>query len=211
MITEYNIQDELKSMGSFLADIPRTMPYAVPVGYFENFEGTVNNIIKGLDETELTPAWTKTLPYTVPQGYFEALPGELVARTTTPVLPKAIPFNIPAGYFETLPAQMLQSAKANGNRAIPLKRYNILKSVKWAAAAILVLGIGLGSYRVFFNMQQISGTESILSSVPNNEIQDYLQHNYIVDIDKIAGNNTVNNMNIDNKDIIQYLNETGWE
>ena len=210
MNTEYNIQDELKNMGSFLADLPRTMPYAVPMGYFENFEGSVKNIINDLAEADVTPGWTKTLPYAVPQGYFEALPDEIVAKATMPVLPKAVPYNIPAGYFESLPQQMLRAAKAADAKVIPLKRYNILKSVKWAAAAILVLSIGLGSYRAIF-MQQISGTESMLSSVTNNEIQDYLQYNYRVDIDKIDNNNPVNNMNVDNKDIIQYLNETGWE
>ena len=205
-----NIQDELKSMGSILAGMSRAMPYSVPAGYFENLEMPVNNTIKDLNEPEVTPNWGKTLPYAIPDGYFEMLPDELVARVTTGYLPKESPYSIPTGYFEALPAQMLQAAKGTETKVIPVKRRTLSSPVKWLAAAILVLGLGLGAYRVF-NMQNASGTEKILSSVPNNEIHDYLQRALRVDIDRIVKTNPINNMNVDNKDIIQYLNETGWD
>jgi len=207
-----NIQDELKSMGSILADLPRSMPYAVPVGYFENFAVTLRNTINELNEAEITPDWGKTLPYTVPGDYFEQLPEELAAKTfVTGTLPKAQPYAVPSGYFESLPAQMLQAAKATGNKVIPHPtRRTLPNPVKWLAAAILVIGLGIGSFRIY-NMQQRSGTEKILSSVPNNEIQDYLQHMYRMDVNKVLQSNPVNNMNIDNNDIVQYLNETGWD
>ncbi len=201
-------------MGSFLADMPRTMPYTVPSGYFENFGGSVKHIINYLDKADTTPNWGKTLPYAVPDGYFEGLANNILAEGIVSVLPADAPFHVPAGYFESLPAQILKAAKSadpiKETRTIPLRR-NIWKPIRLAAAAVLMLGIGISSYRIFYNAQQVSGTEKILSSVPNNDIQDYLQHIYRMDMDRVVSNDPVSNLNVDNKDIVQYLNETGWD
>ena len=51
----------------------------------------------------------------------------------------------------------------------------------------------------------------MLASVPNEEIQDYLQHTYILDVNRIINNNDINKIQVDNTDIVQYLNETGWD
>jgi hypothetical protein len=201
-----------------LAGISRSMPYAVPVGYFENFNASVKDIIEELRQEEEQPEWGKELPYSVPEGYFETLQAQVMARACIEdSLSNAIPFTVPTGYFEKLPEQILLAAKAadgvkaKEKKVIPFRRHHLLRQIRWAAAAVLVLGIGLGSYQIFFNAQQNPVSESILSSVPNNEIQDYVQHNYRVDIDQVISNNPVNNMSVDNKDIIQYLNETGWD
>ena len=215
MNTEYGITEELKSMGSVLADLPRTMPYAVPDGYFNNFHGSVQHIISDLDKADIVPVWGKTLPYSVPEGYFEALAQNILMASALSGLPKDAPYSIPAGYFQSLPAQMLQAAKAAARvketRGIPLKRRTIWRQARLAAAAILILAIGIGSYNVFYDTQEVSSTDKILASVPNNEIQDYLQPIYRMDMDRVASNNSVNNLDLDNKDIIQYLNETGWD
>ena len=47
--------------------------------------------------------------------------------------------------------------------------------------------------------------------VPNNDIQDYLQRIYRMDMNLVVDNNAINNMKLDKKDIIQYLDETGWD
>jgi hypothetical protein len=211
MNTGHDIQEELKSMGSILAGMSRAMPYVVPDGYFEQFGGSLTCTIKDLAEADINPGWDKAMPYAVPQGYFEALANEITVKAARANLSKGVPLDVPVGYFETFPQQMLQAAKASEPKLIPLKRRSLLLSIKWAAAAILVIGIGLGSYRAFFNSGDLNSTEHMLSSVPSTEIQDYLQHNYRVDVDRLVANNSVNNMNLDNKDIIQYLNETGWD
>jgi hypothetical protein len=214
-----DISEELRSMGSSLADLSRNMPYSVPQGFFDNFEDTLQNTIKELNTPDIMPAWSKTQPFSVPVGYFEELTDNIVSAVTAEelasFLPKDAPFKVPAGYFETLPAHMLRMARAadpavKETKIIPLKRRNFIKPLRWAAAAILLIGIGFGSYETLFK-QQTTSTDKILASVPSDEIHDYLQHTYRLDIDRIVGNNDINNLQIENKDIIQYLNENGWD
>ena len=210
------ISEELRSMDSILADLPRTMPYAVPVNYFTDLAGTIRTTIDHISETEHVPGWSKTMPFAVPDNYFSELTDEVTTGGIASGLPKATPFSVPSGYFATLPSQMLEAAKAadvisGQTKIIPLKRTNIFRSLRWAAAAVLFLGIGLGAYQKFYNTQQ-PNVENMLASVPGNDIEDYVQHTYRIDGDRIAGNNNeINNIQLDNKDIIEYLDETGWD
>ena len=211
-----DILEELKNMESNLGEFPRAMPYFVPKGYFEYFAGSTLEVIKQINEPEAIPAWSKTMPYNIPAGYFETLPDDILANVNSgnafPGLSQETFFTVPAGYFEALPAQILKAAKASDNakketKIIPLKRTFTLTSVKWAAAAILLICVSLGG---FFFLQQSPNPERMLASVPSNEIHDYLQHTYRIDVDKVV-NNDLSNLQLDNKEIIQYLNETGWD
>jgi len=213
-----NISEELRGMGSVLADMSRVMPYSVPDGFFENFANSTRGTIKDINQAEQVPAWGKALPYRVPVHYFESLTEDIVAAVVAsdfrPV-GKGIPFATPVGYFDSLPASMLIAAKASDvvakPRVIALKYNQFQKAIKWAAAAMVVLGIGLGSMKMYFNSTVNTNPEQILASVPGNEIQDYLQHTYRFDIDKTIDNSDINNMQVDTKDIVQYLDETGWD
>jgi hypothetical protein len=219
MKNEYSISEELMSLGSVLADLPRHMPYSVPEGYFENFAGNLSGTINELGVPDITPVWSKAMPYVVPVGYFEELTGKIVAAATaeniTFGMAKEMPFNAPAGYFEIFPAQVLSAAKATEpvkkqTKTIPFGGNNLFRTIRWAAAAVLLLGIGFGSYNILFNEQQ-ADHDRILASVPNDVIHDYLAHTYRLDIDRIVNNTDINSLDIDNKDIVQYLNETGWD
>lgn len=212
-----DISEELKSMGSFLADMPRTMPYSVPQGYFDQFPGTVHHTIKNISEPESVPAWGKSMPHNVPGGYFNNLTADLVAAATSGNvahgLPKEIPFSTPHGYFDALPAKMLLAAKASDakRRTIPLANRHVFRQLRWAAAALLIIGIGMGSYNMFFRSNP-DKTEVMLAAVPANDIHEYLQHVYNkMDIDRVVSSTDINNLQLENKDIVQYLNETGWD
>lgn len=215
-----DISEELKSMGSILADMPRSMPYVVPAGYFEKFTSSLQATIKDIHEPEVVPKWGKNMPYALPSGYFNNLTNDILAAATAgdiaAALPKDIPLRAPAGYFEALPGDMLAAAKASDiqqkeTKVIPLTSRHIFRQLRWAAAALLVIGIGFGSYRTFFHTQP-DKTESMLAAVPNNDIHEYLQHIYNkVDIDRIVSSNDINNLQLENKDIEQYLDETGWD
>ncbi len=225
------VTEELERIGSILAVLSRAMPYSVPTGYFDqpltfnhpdinfapqDFSFITNDPVfnhPGISEQ-------KGMPYGVPAGYFEGLAGNIIAAVKADPagqldnLSRKMPNSIPAGYFEALPARVLQAAKTASpvrkkTTVIPLGR-DAFRQVRWAAAAILLVCIGLGSYVSFFSGGQ-SGTESMLATVPNEEIQDYLQHSYILDVNRIVNNNEVNKIQVDNTDIIQYLNETGWD
>ena len=216
MKTVNDITEELNNMGSSLASISRVMPYSVPAGYFLNLPGaTLKNISDG-DEVAV-PGWSKAAVYSTPQGYFEGLTENIItavkADHINSISSREMPFSIPAGYFDMLPVQMLQAAKNTEpikkiTTRIPLGR-NSFRQIRWAAAAVLLICIGFGGYETF--LTQSDNTESMLAAVPSNEIHDYLQHTYIFDVNRIVDNTTVNNIEVDNKDIIQYLNETGWD
>jgi hypothetical protein len=218
MNEENNISQELQSMGSPLAGLPRTMPYSVPGGYFEQFPSLVKSTIRELDEPEVVPAFGKKLPYSVPPGYFENLAGHIVAAAAAPEMPagmsKEVPFKAPANYFETLPGTLLSKAKAadagTTPKIIEFKRPHVFRSVQLAAAAIFILFIGIGSYITFFSAR-IVNPEVMLAAVTNNEINEYVQGTYRIDASKIQSNNEINSMQLDNKEIIEYLDETGWD
>lgn len=212
MNKDNGILQELVEMGSPLAMLPRTMPYSVPEGYFTQ----LTNIITGedieWDENSFAPGGSKMMPYHVPGGYFEQLTANLVSAATAEgtALPKVAPFTIPAGYFDQLPAQLLNAAKATDTPKAAPVRYNLFRSVQWAAAAIFIMFIGIGAYITFFN-QKTDSAEVLLAAVPNTDIHDYIIGDYRLDVDRIAGSDGINNLQLDKKEIIEYLNETGWD
>jgi hypothetical protein len=218
MNTVNDITEELNNLDSPLARLSKVMPYSVPAGYFENLPGKTLKVAAGLIEADSVPEWPKTMTQSVPQGYFENLADNILsavkAESIMGISSKKMPFNVPAGYFEALPAQMLHIAKRAGGMKkettrIPLVRHNSFRQIRWAAAAVLLICIGFGGYETFYI--QPDNTEKMLASVPNNEIQDYLQHTYVFDVNRVVSNEDINNIEVDNKDIIQYLNETGWD
>ena len=227
------VTEELESMGSILAVLSRAMPYSVPAGYFDqwfNFAHPDVNLIPGdfsattndIGFAQPGVAGDKVMPYNVPDGYFEGFASNIIAAAKAGSiyqpdnLNRQMPNSVPAGYFDSLPGKMLQAAKYASSvkkktTIIPLGR-DSFRQVRWAAAAVLLVCIGLGGYVSFFsgNGHQ-NGTETMLASVPNEEIQDYLQHTYILDVNRIVNNNDINKIQVDNSDIVQYLNETGWD
>lgn len=227
------VTEELESMGSILAVLSRAMPYSVPAGYFDqwfNFAHPDINLVPQ-DFSSITNdprinhpgvKGDKLMPYIVPDGYFAGFAGNVIAAAKVGSadrldnLNRQMPNSVPAGYFDSLPGKILQAAKyaspvKKKATTIPLGR-NSFRQVRWAAAAVLLVCIGLGGYVSFFsgNGRQ-NGTETMLASVPTEEIQDYLQHAYILDVNRIVNNNDINKIQVDNTDIIQYLNETGWD
>ena len=209
------IVDELRDLGSNLADVPRIMPYTVPHGYFENFASSLSNTITTLEEKEQHPGWSKKMPFALPDGYFGGLPAEIATAASFSALPKTMPLSAPAGYFEHLPARMLQAAKAvdepvTKGRTIALKGSALFRQIRWAAAAVLVVGLGIGSYQ-FYTQNRQPASENLLASVPSNDIREYVQRTYRMDAEKVVSNEQINDLQLDNKDIIQYLNETGWD
>lgn len=204
-----DIYEELKDMGSPLATLPRTMPYQVPAGYFDTLPGASAAQLNTVAATEYMPEMGKEMPYGVPDNYFVQLTGDIVAAATKESMRKETPYGVPAGYFEQLPEQVLAAAMKEES-VVPKKRLVIPLPWRRAVAAVVVMGIGFAGYSVIFK-QQATTTDTILATVPNNEIQDYLQVAYRLDAGSLASNNDVANIQVENKDIIQYLNENGWD
>ena len=179
-----DIQDELSSMGSSLAGMRHTDPRTVPEGYFRQLEADVLALVK--EDSQIAKA------------------------SRNIAMPQA---DLPEGYFAQVPDTMLQVMKNSEVDAQPAKKASriYLRPIKWAAAAAVVIAVGVGAYQ-YKNRDTDPGDYKLLAAVPNNELRDYLQNSYNVDVDRVVLNNsTLINMKLDSKDIISYLDETGWD
>jgi hypothetical protein len=199
-----DIYAELKEMGSILADMPGDMPYQVPEAYFQQFPGSLQSS-EAFCEATTTYKWSRQLPYQVPEGYFEGLAGSIAGKVAEGGLPASkLPYGVPAGYFEALPAQVLKATKKS--RTIQLPQFSVMKAAKWAAVLFISFGIGF-----YLHSSNVPNPEKMLSSVPGNDIKDYFQHTYRLDAERIVSNTDISNMPLERTDIIQYLNESGWD
>ncbi len=212
------ITEELKDMGSMLANLSRAMPYALPHGYFEERLAAYKLQLPADDQhsAEMGISYSKSMPHSVPAGYFEGLAGSIMTAAKAEAgtqWSKTMPHIVPAGYFESLPGQALAAAK----RATPAKKTSTLialdkafSQMRWAAAAVLLVCITLGGYISFFSGGTQNGTDMMLASVASDDINDYLRA-YPMDVDGTLNNTDISSIQIDNNDIEQYLNETGWD
>lgn len=156
----------------------------------------------------------RAMPYELPAGYFEGFAAAITVKVSArhELMNKDVPFTVPHGYFDNLPGQILQSVQEPAAQ----KTRSIWLNLRWAAAAVLVLAIGLGSYRVL-NPATLS-IEQQLSAIPNAELLAYVHDN----IDEFETDIIISNMNnvhlinpqtgnINNNAIEDYLEEEGWQ
>lgn len=179
----------------------------------------VNEIIQELNELgSPLAAMPRTMPYSVPDGYFDQLPGDIWGGIADEQLMLELdgndmPLQAPEGYFDSLPLKMLQAAKAGDAHeqatAVPNRQRKLRPYIRLAAAAVIAIALSIGGY-VFYSHQE--GTpEKILSSIPKSELNEYVSRRYGLDPAMIAPGKEVNNLNVDNKDIVEYLDATGWD
>lgn len=156
----------------------------------------------------------KAMPYELPEGYFDGFVADITAKVSTQqeLMNKHVPFTVPDEYFDNLPGQILQSVQ----QPVAKKTRSIWLNLRWAAAAVLVLAIGLGSYRILNPATR--SIEQQLSAIPNAELLAYVHDN----IDEFETDIIISNMNnvqlinaqtgnINNEAIEDYLEEEGWQ
>jgi hypothetical protein len=221
MNTRHEISKELRDWASPLAEMPYTMPYSVPKGYFDTLTTEILSGVKAAEVDEPEHIWSQEIPFEIPQGYFEQLSSQVLAtikeQDITATLPKDNPYITPPGYFEALPQQMLAAAKKNDKTKV-ISIHKLWKQLKWAAAALLICGIGLGSYKMFrpYGPAPIANPEQAIANMSPAVVHEYIQQNIDdFDIDVImnsmnAGNAQTMTKQLDTREIQQYLNATGW-
>lgn len=178
-----------------------------------------NDILKELEGMNSPLAViSRNMPFEMPQGYFDNLPAQVWERANENVLlpGTAMPHIIHDSYFDNLPEQLMGLIKEQENKPAPVtKRINLWKNIRWAAAAMLVLAIGIGSYRVF-NPQPAS-VEQQLQTISDEAIMSYVEDNiYAFETETIINYmNTADinsaSMQLNKNDIEYYLQETGWQ
>lgn len=221
-----DIATELSGWNSPLAGMSRKMPFEIPEGYFEILSDGI--LANPAIENGLLPK-AENPPFSVPEGYFEKNPGAILAAIESEMtadLPKANPFTVPEKYFETLSSNVMAAVQQEAEntpveyKPIRARKINFWGSVRWAAAAILISSIGIGSYKMIYpakptterRMARIS-TDTIGAFVQANldEFDADMLENSVVSAKTVRQDEYHTQINkIDKNEIIQYLNETGW-
>lgn len=222
MKEQNDILNELERMENELAHMSRAMPYNVPDGYFEALENNIAEYIAFAMREDPKLDLGKQPPYTVPEGYFDTLQASVKDRINeVPELPKTIlPFEAPTGYFETLPNRIVDTINTLEQPVAPTKTISlsgrIWRYTRTAVAAVLLLGLGVGAYKLLIVRNKPVPIETALAKVPDSAISNYVQQNIDdFDAETIATNLTNNDLHeltnqLDDKDIEAYLNENGW-
>lgn len=135
------------------------------------------DILKELQELNSPLAdISRAMPYEMPQGYFQQLPEKVYAEATRPgngqeLTGRAMPYDVPEDYFDKLPDNILAAAKAE---TAPPKRTSrsIWLNLRWAAAAVLILGLGIGTFKTMSPGRP--GIEEQLNAIPDEAIFAYV-------------------------------------
>ena len=224
MIQDNGILKELNGMNSSLADIERTMPYALPDAYFDALaERLVQDVLYSESE-EPGLALDKSIPFTIPEGYFTSLPDDLAQAAAGSSLNAsvAMPYDTPAGYFHTLPGDVLAAATGAGT---PVRKGAIIafrpqwqkQTAQWAAAAVFVMGVWFGTYKYMHPAVPDAIATKQLSKVDGDAIDAYVeQHADELDTEMLEASVAAVKTDfhtpisgLDEQDIKDYLDETG--
>lgn len=148
-----------------------------------------NDILTELQEWDSPLArYPRTMPYALPHNYFAMVEEQLLAGINdAPLYPASMPYDLPQGYFEKLPGQILQAARQQATpQQVITTRNKTWPFIRWAAAATLIIAIGLGSYRIFTPQPTI---QQQLDEIPYEDILAYVQDN----IEEYETDNIINN------------------
>jgi hypothetical protein len=201
-----------------LKEVSKNLPFEVPEMYFKSNPDNILNLVHTIGSDEAMPEFSRSMPFELPQGYFDGLQGNIAARIVAESeIPEAVSMphmEIPNGYFDELPGKILEKLKTSSSdrkKSVAMPIWLRSVSFKYAAAALVVLGIG-------FTVLQVSRSTSLtensteLGNVSGSEISEFFQQNYPETATDIAINDPdLGFLKLDKNDIVQYLNENGWE
>ncbi len=178
-----------------------TTPFVVPEGYFARFPFL---LAEALEVSILEAHLSRKNIFKAPQGYFENLPEQVMeALALSAALPeggnKEMPFAVPEGYFPEFSGNLMARVAeedrikalalvAEKPKTIPLRpRISLpVQMMRWAAAAVLILGVTLGIQQAGTPQNTVATTRRALAAIPENTLQEYVhQHADDFDIDMI--------------------------
>ena len=186
-------------------------PFTVPAGYFPSSEEGV--VSTDRESNRVAGSGHTATPFEVPVGYFERffdhLSEGVYADDPKLLLPRNAPFAVPDGYFDSLPGQMAAAVRvvAGNGKRVPLLGMRLWK-VAGVAAAVAAVVVAVFIARP--GVQAANSPDSVLGSVSGKEISEYASQNYL-DLEQTANATDNSALRFDSRDIIKYLNETGWE
>ncbi len=112
-----NIQDELRAISPWLANLPKRNVFVTPANYFEKLNASYSS--PSDSQTDLEPIWmggSKLTPFGVPEAYFDTLAAAVLdsinqqVEEAEPVFNKITAFSVPEGYFDSLTRSVIHRA-----------------------------------------------------------------------------------------------------
>ena len=152
-----------------LAAMDKKNPLTVPENYFNTLKENI--IARCLIEEA---RFNEEDEFAVPADYFDSLPSQIESRISEENIRALAPadgFTVPEGYFTSLQQQILAKTKTVEDPVETVIKPIRSNWIKYAAAACFT--VVLGSVLIF--KSQNTGFESQLSSIPDQEIINYLQ------------------------------------
>ncbi|HET9826490.1 MAG TPA: hypothetical protein VFP87_14220 [Chitinophagaceae bacterium] len=150
-----DIIQELNNLGSSLAHLSRENVYTVPLGYFDSFEQTLQNIV-------WISSLPKACPYQVPTDYFDQLAEHVMKairnhpdyQTSQEEISSISPllgslnrrpvYSVPEGYFANL-----QVGESEGHAMPNVISLNRRRWFRYAAAAVIVAVVALTGLMIY--------------------------------------------------------------
>lgn len=231
MTSQSIIYKELWEVSPIVAELTRSNPYTVPVGYFTSLSTEI------ISRVTLTLPVSTVSPYNIPNGYFEDLAGSVMQKIqehestgrytgtyleleeVAPLLNsigKANVYSIPERYFETLEIPVSKVQPATGK--ILSIGSNMRKWINYAAAASVLFIVATSSFLyVNKHLKSLDKTPSIeqrLADIKDDDIINYLRDNQETPGDYIPASyqqeKEMQNMlkSASDDDIQSYLNES---
>lgn len=154
------------------------------------------------------------VPYTVPVGYFSDFEREIssvvaseerIRNAGSASLKET--YAVPDNYFETLPARVMKKVAPPK----PVVRLIDYKWIRFAAAAMLLVAIGLGMINTLSPTTATSPKRADIAQLDERDIIEYLgvAGSSVASLDPVGF--SLDKYNLDNKDIVTYLDQTGWD
>lgn len=180
------IQNELKELDSFLADVSNRNVFSVPDGYFDVLS---RDILLAVQQ----PSMQFEDKSRIPAGYFDGLAGSIMDKIKAgmaddegTVLHKDLKninvYRVPTGYFDTLAAGIINKLQPPAKVVVMQKRSSFFR---YAAAAVITGFIGLSVISIFdkkgetdsirSNTEIAFNFDEALSTVTDADIVNYLQ------------------------------------
>lgn len=148
-------------------------------------------------------------PFFTPENYFDSLENEILIKQLEESILKKQAFETPAQYFTNLEDTIIsKTTVTNKNVKVITFKHKILKAIPFAAAASILLFIGLNSF-VF----DASTDDLNIENLNNSDIEYWLNNNEINDSDvallldeEILNDNEFSLTHIKAESIEEYIN-----
>ena len=167
---------ELKNVSQVLAEIPKTNPFSLPEGYFNNLAGKITAYVLLNKDAEINFGKDETLR--VPQGYFASLSDHILARIKTQAeenagdeiqqlspllfsLKDKNVFTIPANYFENVSNHVVNKVSPKKAKVISISKAKTFW--KYAAAAVVTGAIAVSSLQIFNSSPDMKKNNSVVT------------------------------------------------